>query len=43
MMLKQKYCFNSLKLCKANYYSRFFEENKKKLNKVWQRITAEIS
>ena len=38
MMLKQKYCFNSLKLCKANYYSGFFEENK---NKVWQRITAE--
>ena len=26
------------KLSKANYYYQFFEGNKRKLNKVWQRI-----
>ena len=26
------------KLSKPNYYYQFFEENKRKLNKVWQEI-----
>ena len=28
---------------KANYYCEFFEENKKKLNKVWQGIKEIIN
>ena len=31
------------KLSKANYYSEFFEEIKKELNKVWQRVKEIIN
>ena len=31
------------KLSKANYYREFFEEIKKELNKVWQRVKEIIN